>query len=141
VSADVTLKNTWKWWPLAAIAGIWAGVLGMSGGADSDFIEYTAVLIAGIAYVALVQLRFQVTLTGEGIAVRAWRHRFIPRHEFAAIEVRRSFGGRRLTVIRTDGTIVRLPVPWPRDQRWNQMLHEAQQWAAGSQRDDQSFAG
>jgi hypothetical protein len=139
VPTDVTLKNTWKWWPLAVIAGIWAA-LGMVGGVDSDFIQYTVALIAGIAYIALVQLRFRVTLTGEGIAVRAWRHRFIPRHEIAAVEVRRSFGGRRLTVIRPDGTTVRLPVPWPRDLRWNEMLHEAQRWAADSQRDDQTLA-
>lgn len=127
----MTLKNTWKWWPLAVVVGTWAGVLGMSG-VDSDFIEYTAALAAEIAYAAVVQFRFRVTLTGEGIAVRAWRHRFIPRHEFAAIEVRRSFGGRRLTVIRTDGTTARLPVPRPRDQRWNEMLHEIRHWAANA---------
>ncbi|MEV0399694.1 hypothetical protein [Actinoallomurus sp. NPDC050550] len=137
-AVDITLRNTWRWSPLVIVAGIWAVVLVMLGGVDRDFLEFTGILLVGIAYIAMVQLRFRVILTGEGIAVRALRRRFIPRQEIAAIEVRRWFGGRRLTVVRADGTTERLPVPWPEDSRWNEMLEEAQQWVAGSRRNDAS---
>jgi hypothetical protein len=132
---EVILKNAWTWWPFIFVVGISVVVFGMNG-LNFDSIEYSAVLVVALAYGVLVHLRYRVILTDKGIAVQAWRHTFISRHEVTAIDVRRSLGRRRLTVICTDGTAVSLPVPWPQDPRWNEMVHETQQWLADSQHND-----